>query len=234
MLGQVRQLRHLRIAIWIVAFVGVWLVAAQATAGTLRLAGFDSGQDATPVECGRRLSSVSAERLAPRSIRVVIATDEEWGNHFGDRADSIARSLVSDVSGLYRDVGLHLLPVLAIDWSSPDELVSAEELLDDLSGHRSLDSADILIGLTGQRLPEVDGFAEVGGQIAVVGHHRGAQERDVFVLAHEIGHLFGAHHGCDVPGVAGVMAKRGFEDPLAVCPCTRLILEANVTRFHEG
>ncbi len=220
-------------ALWTLVFIGAWIAAALFAVGAVWLFGATTGEAAPPLECGRRLSSVSEDRIVPRSARVVLALDEEWHDEFGDRAESVARSIVSDVSGLYRDVGLHLLPVRVADWASPEELTSAEDLLVHVSDAVALDGADLVIGLTGQSLPRVDGFARVGGQVAVVGHHRGAPERDVLVLAHEIGHLFGAHHGCDIPGIAGVMAGSGFEDPLIVCPCTRSILEANVARFHQ-
>ena len=228
-----KRLRQPSILTWILAFVAVWLVAAMATAGVLRLLGSDVASSLAPLECGRQLSSVSGERLTLRSVRVVVALDEEWRVRFGDDSEAVARSLVSDVSGLYRDIGLHFLPVRFADWSSPDDLDSAEDLLAALSETMRVDNSDVIFGLSGQHLSGIDGFALVGGQIAVVGHHPGRPERDVFVLAHEVGHLFGAHHGCDIPGLAGVMADSGFEDPLVVCPCTRAILEANVARFHE-
>lgn len=228
-----KRLRQLSILTWILAFVAVWLVAAITTAGILRLVDSDVASSLAPLECGRQLSSVSGERLTLRSVRVVLALDEEWWEWFGDDSEAVARSLVSDVSGLYRDIGLHFLPVRVVDWPSPDELDSAEDLLVDLSETMQFDNSDVIFGLSGQHLSRIDGFARVGGQVAVVGHHPGQPERDVFVLAHEVGHLFGAHHGCDLPGLAGVMADTGFEDPLVVCPCTRAILEANVARFHE-
>ncbi len=218
---------------WTIAFVAVWLVAATTTVGILWVLDTDAPSSATPLECGRQLSSVSGERLTLRSVRVVFALDEEWRELFGGDSEAVARSLVSDVSGLYRDIGLHFLPVRIVDWSSPNQLESAEHLVANLSETMHLNSSDVVFGLTGQHLPRVDGFARVGGQVAVVGHHPARPERDVFVLAHEVGHLFGAHHGCDIPGLAGVMADSGFEDPLVVCPCTRAILEANVARFHE-
>ena len=214
-------------------FIGAWIAAALIAGGAVWLFGTTSGAASPPLECGRRLSSVSEDRIVPRSARVVLAIDEEWYEEFGERAEPVARSILSDVSGLYRDIGLHLLPVRVTEWASPKELTSAEDLLVHVTDAVPLDGADLIVGLTGQVLPRVDGFARVGGQVAVVGHHRGAPERDVLVLAHEIGHLFGAHHGCDIPGIAGVMAGTGFEDPLIVCPCTRTILEANVARFHE-
>lgn len=228
-----RRFRHLSVLEWALGFAGVWLVVALVVGVVVQLAGADSAPGASPLECGRRLSSVSGERLTLRSVRVVVALDEEWREQFGDRSESVARSLVSDVSGLYRDIGMYFLPVRIADWSSPNDLDSAEELLVDLNDAIPLDDADVILGFTGQELPDVDGFAPVGGRIAVIGHHRGSPERDVLVLAHEVGHLFGAHHGCDIPGLAGVMAASGFEDPLVVCPCTREILEANVARFHE-
>jgi len=229
----VKRLRQQSILTWTLAFVAIWLVAAMTTGGILELLEANAASSLAPLECGRQLSSVSGERLTLRSVRVVLALDEEWLERFGDDSETVARSLVSDVSGLYRDIGLHFLPVRFADWLSPNELVSAEDLLAALSESMQVDNSDVIFGLTGQHLSGIDGFARVGGQIAVVGHHPGKPERDVFVLAHEAGHLFGAHHGCDIPGLAGVMADSGFEDPLVVCPCTRAILEANVARFHE-
>jgi len=229
----VKSVRQLSIFVWILAFVTVWLVAAITATGILKFVDADMVSSLAPLECGRQLSSVSGERLTLRSVRVVVALDEEWRERFGDDSEAVARSLVSDVSGLYRDIGLHFLPVRVADWSSPDHFDSAEDLLADLSETMRVDNSDVIFGLSGQHLSRIDGFARVGGQVAVVGHHPGQLERDVFVLAHEVGHLFGAHHGCDIPGLAGVMADTGFEDPLVVCPCTRAILEANVARFHE-
>ena len=228
-----KSVRQLSIFVWILAFVTVWLVAAITATGILKFVDADMVSSLAPLECGRQLSSVSGERLTLRSVRVVVALDEEWRERFGDDSEAVARSLVSDVSGLYRDIGLHFLPVRVADWSSPDHFDSAEDLLADLSETMRVDNSDVIFGLSGQHLSRIDGFARVGGQVAVVSHHPGQLERDVFVLAHEVGHLFGAHHGCDIPGLAGVMADTGFEDPLVVCPCTRAILEANVARFHE-
>jgi hypothetical protein len=219
---------------WTPTFIAIWLVAAMTAAGVLQLVGSNAASGLPPLECGRQLSSVSGERVTQRSVRVIVVLDEEWREQFGDDSESQARSLVSDVSGLYRDIGIHFLPTRIADWSSPDDVVSAEDLLPELSEAIPLDDEDVIFGFIGQHLPRVDGFAEVGGRVAVVGHHPGLPERDLLVLAHEAGHLFGAHHGCDVPGLAGVMADSGFEDPLVVCPCTRAILEANVARFHEG
>jgi hypothetical protein len=67
-----------------------------------------------------------------------------------------------------------------------------------------------------------------------VRHHTDNHEQDEFVLAHEIGHVFGAHHGCNVPGLAGLMAESGVEQPVRLCPCTRRAIESNVQRFHDS
>jgi hypothetical protein len=77
---------------------------------------------------------------------------------------------VSDVSGLYRDIGIHFLPTRIADWSSPDDVVSAEDLLPELSEAIPLDDEDVIFGFIGQHLPRVDGFAEVGGRICLCWH----------------------------------------------------------------
>ena len=230
---EVSTLRSAAFWKWSLAFAAVWVIAAAMVAGGVRLVAADSATEIQQLQCGSELSSMSGARLSTRSVSVVLALDDEWHDRFGADAQDVARALVSDVSGLYRDIGLHLLPVRSVRWDSPNTLDDAEELLTHLLDEVSLGDADVIIGLTGQQLPSVDGYARIGGQGAVVGHHPGLPHRDVFVLAHEVGHLFGAHHGCDIPGLAGVMADAGFSDPLIVCPCTRSILEENVARFHQ-
>ena len=73
------------------------------------------------------------------------------------------------------------------------------------------------------------------GQILIEGaeHHEQQPEKAEFVLAHEIAHLFGATHGCDLADHEGVLASQGFDEPELICPCTRQLLEANAARFHE-
>ena len=53
------------------------------------------------------------------------------------------------------------------------------------------------------------------------------------MLAHEIAHLFGATHGCDLSEHEGVLANKGFDESEFICPCTRKVLEANAARFHQ-
>ncbi len=212
-----------------------WLAAALISTGALELrpVSLDEGpQEASP--CGRQLfvSTDDGRVLRGESTRVVLALDEEWRARFQDESNAVARSLLGEASSLFRGLHIHLLPVRTESWVSPDSVDSAEGLLSAARAAVSLDEADIVVALTGQPLTQADGRAEIGGRYALVRHHPGKPERDAMVLAHEVAHLFGANHGCDLPGHSGLMAKGGFEEPGLICPCTQQVLERNAARFH--
>ena len=185
-------------------------------------------------ECGRLLVEPSdGVVFHAASTRVVLALDEEWQARFGEDATQVARSLLADSGALFRSVDIHLLPVRVELWKSPDSLTSAVELLEVARESVDRADADVVIALTAQDLTGADGRAEVGGRYAIIEQHEGHPERDEFVLAHEIAHLFGATHGCDLSGHEGVLASKGFNESELICPCTRELLEANAARFHE-
>jgi hypothetical protein len=166
-------------------------------------------------------------------VKVTIVLDEEWRSHFGDAAGEEARTIMTRAAGFYRNLGVQATLLRVDDWMSPDTVSVAEEFLDRAEHEVALQDADVAVIFTNQVLDgSEDGRAEVGGRYAFIRHHSAHGGRDEFVLAHEMGHIFGAHHGCDVPGFAGVMAESGFEQPPLVCPCTPRVLEINVDRFH--
>lgn len=213
-----------------------WLAGALISAGALELTPMSLGTErhqASP--CGRELlaSTGQGDVLRAESTRVVLALDEEWQTHFQDEAITRARTLLWEVSSLFRGLYIHLLPVRIENWTSPDSADSAEGLLSAARAAVSLGEAEIVVALSGQRFTPADGKAEIGGRYALIRHHPGYPERDTMVLAHEIAHLFGAYHGCDLPGHSGVMAEKGFIEGDLICPCTRQILEMNAARFHQ-
>ncbi len=167
------------------------------------------------------------------STRVVLALDEDWQAEFRGEAAGAARMLLWEASKLYRGFYIHLLPLRIKRWISPNEIDSAEDLLHVARNIVPRGDADIVIVLTGQQLGRGDGYAEIGGTYALASRHPGHPERDAMVLAHEVAHLFGAYHGCNLAGRSGVMAEQGFEEPDFVCPCTRQVLETNAARFHQ-
>jgi hypothetical protein len=213
-----------------------WFGGAVLGAGGLLLA---TGTAETEVHeatlCGKQLPGGDAEgrMIRTTSTRVVLALDEDWQAEFQAEATVAARALLWEASSLYRGFNIHLLPLRVERWISPNEMDSAEELLHLARNSIPRGDADIVVVLTGQQLERGDGYAEIGGRYALVSRHPGHPERDAMVLAHEIAHLFGADHGCNLPGRSGVMAEQGFEEPDLVCPCTRQTLEMNAARFHQ-
>ena len=184
--------------------------------------------------CGQSLAVTPAggRTFPAESTRVLLVLDQKWRERFGDDAETSARLLLAQVSGLFKGLHIHLLVVGIEAWAAPVGAGSAEALLHAAQGDIDPGPSDIVIVLTGRTLFGSDGWAEVGGRFALVSHHPDRPERDAFVLAHEVAHVFGANHGCDLPAHEGVMAAEGFAEPLLICPCTRQILEANALRFH--
>ncbi len=220
----------------LVLVVGAWIGGAVLGAGALQLAtGAEDAAARGPRACGRQLPGGVDDGRVSRttSTRVVLAIDEDWQAAFQGDAGRAARTLLWDASKLYRGFSIHLLPLRIEQWFSPDEMDSAEDLLHVARDSVPRGDADIVIVLTGQQLARADGYAEVGGRYALASRHPGRPERDAMVLAHEIAHLFGAYHGCNLPGRSGLMAEQGFEEPDFVCPCTRQTLEMNAARFHQ-
>ncbi len=213
-----------------------WLAVALISARALEWTPMSvEGEAQEILSCGRRLSvgADDGRMFRAESTRVVLAIDEEWRARFHEESYTVARALLAEAASLFRGLHIHLLPVRAEEWSSPDGVDSAKALLQTAVAAVRLGDEDIVVALTGQRLAPADGWAESGGRYAIVGHHPAKSERDAMVLAHEIAHLFGAHHGCDLPGHSGLMAEKGFNEPDLVCPCTRQVLEMNAARFHH-
>lgn len=224
-----------RFAFVVFGFVVVWSGVAFGVATFLQL-GTATGDDVLPQEWGHSLIATTSSRTALLGpFEAVLVLDEEWRGHFGDRAALEARLVLIRAIGHYRSLGIHVLPVRVESWESPNDLTSLPDLLDAAESEGMLRDGDVLIVLTGQDVAGTkDGFAVFGGRYAIVRHHTVHDGRDEFVLAHEIGHVFGAHHGCDVPGFAGLMAESGMELPVRLCPSTRRVIESNVLRFHDS
>jgi hypothetical protein len=223
-----------RFSIAALGFAALWLVVAfgAQAAGSALLNGDDN---VLALECGRRLPVTAPAPATPLvPVEVLLVIDDEWQEHFGSDAEREARLVATRAASHYRNLGIHVLPTRVVTWESPDSAATLTELLDRADAADLLDGEDVALIFTAQHVDgSEDGDASVGGQFAIVRHHTDHGARDEFVLAHEIGHVFGAHHGCDVSGLAGLMADRGIEQPARLCPCTRRAIENNVARFHD-
>ncbi len=211
--------------------LAVAAVSARASSGWLP-------SEVTPASllCGEALALPDHEAaFVVDSTRIVVAMDEEWLTEFGDGSRAAASKMIAAAASLFRGVHIHLLTVRTVEWDSPDELDSVSELLDAAEASIPLEGVDIAVVLTAQALAtSQDGYARTGDRFAIVSRHPNRPERDAMVLAHELSHLFGAHHGCDLSEHDGYMASQGFNEPELLCPCTRRVLEMNADRFHRS
>lgn len=225
--------KGVRLLVGVLLLPAVWLATFAISGAALGSAPVPAAEDDERV-CGRPLVVEQAEggTFLGASTRVLLAFDQVWVTRYGDEAEDVARALLVDVSALFRGLHIHLLPVRVTSWSSPAAATSAKELHDVVRAAIPPEGVDIIVAMTGRELSQSDGWGPIGGRYVVVGHHPAAPERDALVLAHEVAHLFGATHGCDLEGHEGVMASAGFDEPELLCPCTRRALEMNAMRFH--
>lgn len=227
-----QRLRFL-VSLLVLPAVGLAVAAVAARAASEWM---PSEVGATSLICGQSLGVPDHEAASVvDSTRIVVAMDEEWLAEFGDGSEAAARRMITSAASLFRGVHIHLLTLRTVVWRSPDDLDSVMALLDAAEASISLDGVDIAVVLTAQALgTSQDGYARTGDRYAIVSRHPNHPERDAMVLAHELSHLFGAHHGCDLTEHDGYMAGQGFNEPELLCPCIRRVLEMNADRFHRS
>lgn len=221
---------------YLMSLIALPLTALAVTIPALTVLHPDFGTlDEEGLECGTRLvAGLDYEVSRLRSIRVALVTDEEWRERVPDLSGEAARRVVLEAASLFRGLGIHLLVVRTVDWVSPDSSPTIHETWEAAHDQVAVGDEDIAIVLTAQpRSTTVDGHAPVGGHYVAVAHHTRDPALDSLVLAHELSHLFGANHACDVSGRDGLMTATGFDYDL-ICPCTRRILDLNAERFHRS
>jgi len=185
-----------------------------------------------PPGCGIPLSSSAATQSDGFSIRVVVAVDDAWLGDDKSVALNGARILFRDLTAVFDGLGIHLRAVRLETWPSSSDQLSVSDRLEEAEAAVALADDDIVVALTGQRPSRADGKASIGGRYALVFRHPGHPERDLWVAAHEIGHLFGARHTDRSETEKDVMSPDGFGSEIHWSPCHQRLLKMNGDRFE--
>lgn len=174
--------------------------------------------------------SWSASHPGPHVITLQLALDEEWRAQLGCAEE---RMIMERVRQLFLAANIYIEWQAPTEWESADDAAHVRGLLDELVTRRSNPAADITIGLSAQRGDGADGVARRSAATVVVRHHAQHLERDASVIAHEIGHILGAHHHRCI-GHRCLMAPSGFAYSEEWCPRHLRILQANAGLFEWG
>ena len=214
------------------ALGAIWIVVAIGASQSITALGLWRPDSTATLECGRQLNPQDESSRVIPAIRAQVVLDDAWAEL--DPDSQAVRSLVVEASGLLRGTGLSVTPVEIKRWNLPESLRSPREILDAAEARLPPGDADIVIILIADSTTPKDGAADIGGRHVAIRHHRDAPENDAVVLAHELGHLLGAHHGCDSDLGGGIMGATGFANAELLCPCTRRAIEDNIPRFRES
>ncbi len=209
----------------------IWLAVAAGAARGMDALGLWQQDETLSVVCGRRFGAATNSVPVVLPIRARVALDDAWAGLGQDEQQ--VRLLVVEAAGLLRGTGLSVVPVEIVRWNPPSSAKLPREVLEAAMVTVPLDGVDIVIVLTAGSTTRKDGAADVGGRYVVVQHHHDARAKDVAVLAHEIGHLLGAHHGCDAGTDGGIMGTNGFSNAELLCPCSRGVIASNLAQFHR-
>lgn len=187
-----------------------------------------------PPDCGISLSSSPVKQSDRFSVRVVVAVDNAWLDDDKSAALTGARDLFRDLTLVFGEFGIQLRAVRLETWSSSSDHLSSSDRLEEAKAAVALADDDIVLALTGRRSSRADGKATIGGRYALIFRHSGHPERDLWVAAHEIGHLFGARHSERSDDDKDVMSPNGFGPEIRWSPCHVSLVRMNANRFDHS
>ena len=170
-----------------------------------------------PVEVfnvGFRVQKSDQAGSAPYYVVADILIDDDFmitnGANWRDRVSEMVRG-TNDLLG---QVGIEIRIGSIDPWVSESDAGSLQVLVESAESQSQRDPSRLLIVITCQDPPKVDGLAQSGYGRVIVEYYHNDVTRNAALLSHEIGHLFGASHHEDAIECVGdgcVMDEKGFQ-----------------------
>lgn len=159
-----------------------------------------------------------------------VAVDEDFIARVGDNWESRVRQTVARANTLLAQVGVSIRVASLQQWHSDDQEDSITEDLASAERQVKRGPGNLLVAITPQGAVKYDGWAEERLNRIIIHFYEDGELRNSALLAHEVGHVLGAHHHedeeeCTEEGC--IMDREGYAHATTWCHHHR-----NVIREH--
>lgn len=149
-----------------------------------------------------------------------LAVDEDFARNVGAGWRAEAHRTLQEASSLLERVGIELAVASTQRWESDDAEDSVVDLLDAADLQTETRAGNLLLVITDQHTVRYDGWAQDSRDRVIVRFNHERTQRNAALIAHEVGHLLGAHHHeddeeCTEGGC--IMDERGFAHATEWC-----------------
>jgi hypothetical protein len=129
----------------------------------------------------------------PAQFVIDLALDEEFRAIVGEGWEDEVHEMINSADQLLGQIGISVEVGSVNSWWSDDVNMDAPTLLAEASRQVSRDSGHAFLAVTGQAAKPLDGWSRRLRTSAITRYYRYDQTMTAALIAHEVGHVLGAH-----------------------------------------